>query len=143
MNIAEILKNVPKGTELYSPLCGKCTLICVICGTIRVETCTGTSLTFSSNGKYIIGYADSECMLFPSKENRDWNIFKKFDVNSLKPFDKVLVRDYSNESWKLDFYSHRVIKGGHMYHACIINGWKQCIPYNEETKHLLGKTSDY
>ena len=63
--------------------------------------------------------------------------------NQFEPFDKVLVRDYSNDNWKLDFYSHRVLKDGHMWHACIINGWKQCIPYNDETKHLLGTSLPY
>lgn len=140
MNIAEILKNVPKGTKLYSPAFGEVTLMNVSSDFINVKDTVKVERAFCSNGNF---YKDGECMLFPSRENRDWNTFKKVDINTLKPFDKVLVRDYSNESWKLDFYSHRVIKGGHMYHACINNGWKQCIPYNEKTKHLLGKTSDY
>lgn len=60
-----------------------------------------------------------------------------------KPFNKVLVRNYSNESWKIDFYSHRGIKENYIHYSCMHNDWKQCIPYNEETKHLLGTSLPY
>lgn len=60
-----------------------------------------------------------------------------------KPFDKVLVRDYSNNHWQIDFYSHRAMKDNHTYYVGMINGWKQCIPYNEQTAHLLGTTNEY
>lgn len=38
-----------------------------------------------------------ECVLFPSKENRNWSTYNpKFNINTLEPFDKVLVRDTNN-----------------------------------------------
>ena len=61
----------------------------------------------------------------------------------LKPFDRVLVRDSSNHSWRIDIYSRSYIKGGVTWNECIGNSWKQCIPYNEETAHLLGTTKAY
>lgn len=54
-----------------------------------------------------------------------------------KPFDKVLVRDEDGNPWNANFYSH--LCQGHDYPHVTINGeFKQCIPYNEETSHLLG-----
>ena len=67
---------------------------------------------------------------------------KKFDITTLKPFDKVLVRDNSSGRWDITFYElydninscypHRTL-GGNIY--------KYCIPY-EGNEHLLGKTDD-
>lgn len=65
----------------------------------------------------------------------------KFNPKTLKPFDRVLVRDYSDDVWNCSILSHRQQRG--MYNYTCTNGanWKYCIPYNEETKHLVG-TSD-
>lgn len=73
LNIAEILKDCPKGTKLYSPLCGECELSEIDGNTIRI---------FDSNANYYLYHDGSyvktgECLLFPSKENRDWGKFKK------------------------------------------------------------------
>lgn len=79
INIAEILKNVPKGTKLYCPLIGEVTFSEIdenIALPIIVEDCHGFEVTFTNDGKYCTNYKDSECMLFPSKENRDWSTFK-------------------------------------------------------------------
>lgn len=88
INIAEILRDMPKGTRLYSPLFGKCELagtytdedgdfILVECG------CQDEELrkTFSSNGRYFEWYQDSECLLFPSDKMRCWSkFFKRGDI---------------------------------------------------------------
>ena len=78
MNIAEILKDCPKGTKLYSPLCGECKLDTVTCKSILVESTTFKTLHFNEDGTYYEGYDDAECLLFPSKENRDWDKFCQF-----------------------------------------------------------------
>lgn len=62
----------------------------------------------------------------------------KFDINTLKPFDKVLVRDFDNTPWEIDFFS-RLLDGKHF--KCVDLSYVQCIPY-EENKHLLGTTND-
>ena len=86
INIAEILRDMPKGTKLYSPLFGKCELVDTYTGEgdepIRVEPfCGGVSRTFSSKGRYFERYQDAECLLFPSDRMRCWGkFFKRGDV---------------------------------------------------------------
>ena len=86
INIAEILRDMPKGTKLYSPLFGKCELVDTYTGEgdepIRVEPfCGGMSRTFSSKGRYFERYQDAECLLFPSAKMRSWDkFFKRGDV---------------------------------------------------------------
>ena len=66
----------------------------------------------------------------------------KFDENTLKPFDKVLARDHLNDNWMADFFEK--IEENDIYYnvTCVTCKWVQCIPYNEDTKHLLGTTND-
>lgn len=62
----------------------------------------------------------------------------KFDISTLQPFDKVLVR-YSDNDWTISLFSY--VDETRVFGAFVCNGgvvWKQCVPYNEETKHLLG-----
>ena len=63
----------------------------------------------------------------------------KFDPKTLKSFDRVLIKDY-NEEWTCDILSHIEQEDPFPY-VCIGSEWKRCIPYNEDTKHLVG-TSD-
>ena len=79
MNIAKILKYCPKGTELYSLLEGNVTLIGVDdSGDYPIKTCKGSATLslFTKNGLYFKDKPDGECLLFPSKEQRDWNKFR-------------------------------------------------------------------
>ena len=85
INIAEILKDCPKGTKLYSPICGEVELsqICNDCYkySIIVKNVMGDSLSFAKDGRFYIQYFDAECLLFPSSEMRDWTkFFKRGDV---------------------------------------------------------------
>ena len=57
-----------------------------------------------------------------------------------KPFDKVLVRDNVTQEWSADFYSHTDANGNHQ---CVSSNWNECIPYNEQTKHLIGTKMEY
>lgn len=78
LNIAEILKDCPKGMELYSPLCGKCVFDRVCFGTIVCTRQNKQNITFTNKGYYMLPVSDDcECMIFPSKENRDWSTFQK------------------------------------------------------------------
>lgn len=63
-------------------------------------------------------------------------IEQKFDISILQHFDKVLVRDYDAQMWKCDFYNSH-IKGLNTPFRTINSWYKQCIPYNKETKHLV------
>lgn len=203
LNLVEILKDVPEGTWLYSTIIGECMLLKIQYGEyypIKMQSSNGGAFTFTKNGHC---YSDEagECVLFPSKENREWSTFKiekekesikvgdylrqkgtgdlykvtdidekgnklcylkkltyngtteerqltgyyeeeiwkyfekatKFDPNSLKPFDCVLVRDRCK--WHISHFQE--ISEG----VCRVeNGmlFDVCIPYNEDTKHLLG-----
>ena len=138
MNIAEILKDCPKGTKLYSPLFGELELSFVEGEHISCITQKRTCGLFISDGKYFGGYSDAECMLFPSRDQRDWN---KFEVPNqskpkpqFKPFDKVLVRDTDDKAWEWDIFSNLGDKG---VFICLFAWWRQCIPY-EGNEHLLG-----
>lgn len=79
MNIAEILKYCPKGTKLYSTIFGE-----VILNKINIHEkypivvykLDHIKTSFTREGYYMGDFPGSECVLFPSKEQRDWNKFR-------------------------------------------------------------------
>ena len=78
INLVELLKDCPKGTKLYSPLCGECEFDHIeYMGKIVCQTKKDTTIWFLPTGVYIEGYSGAECVLFPSKENRDWSKFQR------------------------------------------------------------------
>lgn len=113
IDIAEILKDKPANTKLYSPLFGEVYFSHVGGGNIAVEHHGGISLFFSSGRFY--DYDGSEPLLFPSKEMRDWNkfawqkgdilvnennahiIFEKFTDDTYTTF---IGRHYLNKNYK-------------------------------------------
>lgn len=228
INIAEILKDCPKDTKLYSPLFGGVKLFQIDRGEtypIRIQTSDKVANgIFTEKGLYYEDFTDTECVLFPSSEMRDWSKFFKhgdvvikngggmaavFDgwandtytefnttINlycdgntgeeevcdtllfrkateeeckqfikkvgirlkgkhnpetlqvepvkveyQFKPFDKVLVRDFEDCSWKVGLFSHYK-KGDKNPYVCVGSLYKQCIPY-EGNENLLGTTDPY
>lgn len=149
MNIAEILKKCPKGMKLYSPVYGEVEFVKVKYGksyAIHCITKDGALDYFTSDGRLYYDFPDAECMLFPSKDQRDWNKFIVPDQvpdqgtkHQFKPFDKVLVRDGDDIEWRCDFFSHLGDKEG--VFICLTTWWHQCIPY-EGNEHLLGTTNN-
>lgn len=142
MNIAEILRDCPKGTKLYSPLFGELELSFVEGEHISCITKKRTCGLFTSDGKYFGGYSEAECMLFPSRDQRDWSKFRVTDQKpktELKPFDKVLVRDDDDTTWRCDFFRVKIGDKEGVF-ICLTTWWKQCIPY-EGNEHLLGTTN--
>ena len=145
LNLVEILKNCPKGTKLYSTVFGEVEF--VDCDNLYQIIVAKESkyYCFTSKGVFIfknIKYNLGECSLFPSEDQRDWSKFKpKFNPNTLKPFDKVLVRDDSLEYWEAQLFSHIIKDDTDFPYVCTNDSNRYCIPYNEETKHLVG-TSD-
>lgn len=142
LDLVEILKDCPKGTKLYLATLGCDVLLCwarqIRRWPIRVMTDDQRIFDFTRHGCIDEVYPNGECVLFPSKTQRDWSKFKapveKFDYSTLKPFDKVLVRDSDYYSWRCNFLSHLEHNGAY----CVSSVWNQMIPYNDETKHLLG-----
>lgn len=86
INIAAILKNKPKGTKLYSTVHGKCTFEAITDEIFKINFCTSKfGLTQSGECtliKFGNMYDGGECIIFPSKEMRDWSKFswQKGDV---------------------------------------------------------------
>ena len=104
----------------------------------------------SSRGEMIKGCG--ECTFFPSRDQRDWSKFTapwykngKFNPKTLKPFDRVLARiDGGNAyCWFADFVSTPTIEKYDLL-PCIMSNKdaNMIIPYNEETKHLLGTSEE-
>ena len=147
IDLTKILKDCPKGFELYSPLFGNVKLNSISGCYIEIIDNMGSGAYFNKLGQYVSTYEVlNDCLLFPSKEQRDWNKFiapwykkEKFDPKTLKPFDKVLVRDGVGYKWNADFYSYKVVGRGH---SCVDDIYDYCIPYNDDTKHLLGTSGD-
>ena len=228
INIAEILRDTPKGAQLYSPLFGECNLDEVCTSDrktyqINLLTSADTLVGFTKNGHYIDGFEDAECLLFPSAKMRDWSkFFKRGDIvynphsqmyavfecwanddytefnttiNYYKdhtlgegevcdtkcfvkandeqktlfiaaaekryggkynpetlqvepvkvaepkcpfePFQKVLVRDFCDEKWKADYFSHYNEDDCLFLYRCVGDSYKVCIAY-EGNEHLLG-----
>ena len=149
LNLCEILKDCPKGTKLYSPIFGEVDFEKIRSDNeYAIITKKGSyTATFTEEGFYRTD-VDGECLLFPSKDQRDWSKFnapwlkkERFDPKTLKPFDKVLVRVFGHHIWKVDFYSHKG-QGKEFPYICVGNTYKYCIPYNDDTKHLIGTTDE-
>ena len=138
INVAEKLKDCPKGTKLYSPLFGEVEFVRIEIGSIIVKVLDNgipySNVTFTAEGK-LHDIEQSECLLFPSKDNRDWNKFN-LPVNTLKPFDKVLVKDSIDEKWKISLFSYYDEETQYFPYVCISGRYVCCIPY-EGNEHLL------
>ena len=228
INIAEILRDMPKGTKLYSPLFGKCNFDKVCTSNrerypIVLLTSTDISVGFTKNGHYFESFEDAECSFFPSAKMRDWSkFFKRGDIAynphsqmyavfecwtnddytefnttinyykdhtfgkeevcdtecfvkandeqktlfiaaaekhyggkynpetlqvepikvaepkcPFEPFQKVLVRDFCDEKWKADYFSHYNEDDCLFLYRCVGDSYKVCIAY-EGNEHLLG-----
>lgn len=154
LNLAEILKDCPSGTKLYSPVYGDVELVKVIqvedeilstieddIYPIKIKLNNNSIDNFTKDGRMFEDY-NGECMLFPSKDQRDWSKFKpkqpKFDPKTLQPFDKVLVQGSDSENWMVQLFSYIMEGEKYFPYACIAYNYKYCIPYNDDTKHLIG-----
>lgn len=138
MDLTKILK---VGDKIYTPLFGDIEIKSINPShkySIKTYAEGFGYVNFMSGGQAYEG--GPECLLFPSKDNRDWKTFKRKKEISFKPFDKVLVRDYDYQVWNIGFYSYYHKD----YNMVVALGarWAQCIPYNSETEHLVGTTED-
>ena len=86
-------------------------------------------------------YHTSIGLALTCKDLEQWELApNKFDITTLKPFDKVLVRNFNTGIWFNQFYM--LYDGNEEYpFTCTYNCWKQCVPY-EGNEHLLGTTDD-
>lgn len=160
IDLTKILKDCPKGFKLYSLLHGEVSFRGIdensdypITYDYTIMGCIGESTSnfyLARNGEYSRNY-NGDCILFPSREQRDWSKFtapwynkEKFDPKTLMEFDKVLVK-ISNESYNT-WYADFVAEPSHVKNETpLILGAKEAnmvIPYNDETKHLVGTTEE-
>ena len=165
IDLTKILKNCPMGWKFYSSVYGE-----VEFKTIELEQLKpiynpliGPSPLFGEDPhpikfiaqdvKYSVSKAGEhikgkgECTFFPSKEQRDWSKFTapwykkdKFDPKTLKPFDRVMVRA-NNSEWRCSILSHPEFDNT-FYRMVDGSGFYNIIPYNDETKHLVGTTDE-
>ena len=156
IDLTKILKDCPKGFKLYSLLHGEVSFRGIdetsdypITYDYPIIGCMGESVSafyLTRNGAYSSKY-NGDCILFPSKEQRDWSKFtapwykkEKFDPKTLNPFDRVLIKDVI---WNAGIFSH--YNKNVCYYSCECVGGtitKYCIPYNDDTKHLVGTTEE-
>lgn len=154
VNVAEILKQVPKGTKLWSNIYGDVELNCIenlgYIYPINVLDYLKCQRVFTKYGCFCEMNQNEECVLWPSKDHRSWDdeaykilgIEKKPEAPfGLKPFDKVLVRDSGYEQWTAGLFSHMSCPDTFSF---VVGNYirNYCIPYNDETKHLLGTTQE-
>ena len=101
LNLLEILKDAPKGTKLYSTIWGEMEFISVESFWIKCLSSKGVEWSFEPNGKLsAASTGDGECVIFPSKEQRDWSEFK-LDL----PIDTPVMVSATEEEWLLRFYA--------------------------------------
>ena len=154
IDLTKILKDCPIGWMFYSSVYGYVTFR-------GIENGSDCPIKFFYIDKDKLDRCDSvteqgicepyccgECTFFPSKDQRDWSKFTapwykkgRFDPKTLMAFDKVLVRNFETTKWRCDHFSH--FDGGN-YNPCIASccSYTFCIPYNDDTKHLVGTTDE-
>ena len=152
LDLTKILDGCPPGTEFYHLIYGQVGLREVIKDEypIVLEPINKfIRTTLTKDGRMNNRY-DGECLLYPSKTQRDWSKFERFwdeseverfDPKTLQPFDKVLAKDGFSSKWTCSFFSHMDNDVSFPVY-CSGGYFKVCIPFNEETKHLVGTRND-
>ena len=153
IDLTKILKDCPKGTKFYTPVWGEVSFEEILdkeLYSIKIDTRSG--YCHLTKEGYFIKSDYAECILFPPKGQKDWSKFTapwykkdRFDPETLKPYDKVLVRDDDpRDCWRCAFYSHtRGKEQSTSYrYATSDNSYTFCIPYNDDTKHLVGTNEE-
>ena len=152
LNLVEILKNFPEWTKLYSTTYGDVELIRVnqnddVDYPIEIKLIDDSINSVTTDGR-LCEYYNGECVLFPSKEQRDWSKFNvkkhRFDPKTFQPFDKVLIRTGTKNYhvWFPDFIGLPPNDIDETVLCINANDVVMAIPYNEETKHLLGTNEE-
>ena len=153
IDLRKILKGCPKGTILYSLIHGYVEFSQILDkGSRVIEVISITSSGkryvehYTFRGQLHSVYNNDECVLFPSQTQRDWSKFTapwykkdRFDPKTLKPFDKVLARVANYAEWNTALFSHISVNGVIKADGC---AWKYIIPYNDDTKHLVGTANE-
>lgn len=130
INIAEILKDCPKGMKMYSPIYGKVELWKVNSNSVY-SIMTATSIdragSFTSEGRLYEKYPSAECLLFPSSEMRDWTkFFKRGDVvRSIDDGAQAVFKGWESDDYT-SFYASIV-------HHAEVDEWDEDIVFAVES----------
>lgn len=153
IDLTKILENCPEGTIFWSDNYGIVQFKCIIKSytdpinyPILVKRTDGHNVYYTKEGWSDILFP-ANCLLWPSKDCRDWSKFiapwynndknEKFNPETLKPFDRVLIRDEVDGNWKCDLFSY-IEKCVYYPYKCVASSHIYCIPYNDDTKYLVG-----
>lgn len=159
LDLTKILDGCPQDTEFYNDTFGRLRFCGIVKGDhglcISLKDYYGYTRAFYSNGYYFEAKGSNcKLSLFPSDEQRDWSRFerfwddtnktegKHFDPKTLKPFDKVLVRDSDVDVWQCEMFSHFCSRETTYPYFCCGGPYYYCIPYNSETEHILGTSEE-
>ena len=83
-----------------------------------------------------------------AKKGKAWDSEKKQIVDlkpkwiTPKPFDRVITRYDNNDIWTANIFSHMNSYGEYVAIGCV-GGYHYCLPYNDETAHLIGTTDEW
>lgn len=166
IDLTKILKDCPKGWEFYSSVYGEVRFIeitptkPVSCKSREDEWFGQEVLEHKYPVKFMAGICEysvskagklkdgvGECTFFPSREQRDWSKFtapwlkkERFDPKTLKAFDRVIVKP-DNGDWHCSILSHR--EDNNIYYRMVDGyGYSRIIPYNDDTKHIVGTNEE-
>ena len=140
IDLTQILKCCPEGTKFWSMLDEEVEFVDIDGDCINFRATKTNEATFYYNdGKAYRGRG--ECVLFPSKEQRDWSKFVPTWIVrvTLHPFDKVLVRVGSEHPWLAQIVTFITDDG---IETADGDTWCDGIPYNKDTAHLLYTTDN-
>ena len=150
IDLTKILKDCPKGWKFYTTVWGDVEFDYLIEGSdypIHIKTRNrNVSYTIRNSGR-LSSAIDAECIIFPSKDQRDWRQFtapwykkERFDPKTLKAFDMVLVKMKEGKIWYADIISVSANENKLDYCTITIGDadYDWVIPYNDDTKHLVG-----
>ena len=166
LDLTKILEGCPEGTEFYSSVFGEVSFKSIktsdeypiLLKTHSKISIQSENIYYLKDGRYSNVF-NGECTLFPDKNQRDWSKFERFwdkpkverfDPKTFQPFDKVLARCTESE-WMPTFFGFIIDTNKKDPHSpflngeravCVDIGYHQCIPYNKETKHLVGTLND-
>ena len=161
IDLLKILKDCPKGWKFYSDVYGDVTFweFSDLAYPIEINTKNHGVKLLSEKGEEIM--KEGKCILFPSEYQRDWSKFsapwyknEEFDPRTLKPFDKILVRDSRVGTWFAAQFSHIAFDLSEYdlddceekldFIICTTGSadFSYCIPFNDDTKSLIGTTED-
>lgn len=151
LNLCEILKYCPDGETFWSPMLGDVKFYGIELNRklVNVILENGEIWNINADGTITFGGTTTspEIMLYPSREQRDWTKVKyekkkeRFDPKTLKAFDRVLAASMADGRWVCDFFSHigeSIRDSGRLYVGTGFGAYDRMIPYNDETKHLVG-----